>query len=83
MTNVYEGTPDARQAADSEDIKISRFRPRYRALSEEEKQLHDDIKNKAAELEYLFEKVKPGRYNSLAITSLETSIMWIVKELTA
>ena len=79
--NLYEGQPDARQG-DSE-VKTSRFRPRYRALSEEEKALHDELKNKAAELETLFEKVKPGRYNSLAITSLEQSIMWIVKELTA
>ncbi len=83
MTNtahVYAGTPDARQAG---DITPSRFRPQYRALSDEEKQLHDEIKNKAAELEALFAKVKQGRYNSLAITSLEQSVMWVVKELTA
>lgn len=79
--NVYEGKADARQG-DSE-VKTSRFRPRYRALTEEEKALHDEIKNKAAELETLFEKVKPGRYNSLAVTSLEQSVMWVVKELTA
>lgn len=65
------------------DIKPSRFRPRYRALSPEEKQLHDDIKNKAAELEGLFNQVKDGRYKSLAFTSLEESVMWVVKELTA
>jgi hypothetical protein len=83
MTNtahVYAGTPDARHAG---DIAPSRFRPQYRALSDEEKQLHDEIKNKAAELESLFAKVKQGRYNSLAITSLEQSVMWVVKELTA
>lgn len=79
--NIYEGKPDDRQG-DSE-VKPSRFRPRYRALTEEEKALHDEIKNKAAELEALFEKVKPGRYNSLAITSLEQAVMWVVKELTA
>jgi hypothetical protein len=28
-------------------------------------------------------KVKPGRYNALALTALEQSLMWIVKELTA
>jgi hypothetical protein len=68
------------------DIKqtaVSRFRPRYRALTDEEKTLHDAIKDKAAELEVLFAKVKPGRYNSLAITSLEESVMWVVKELTS
>lgn len=82
MTNVFEGTPDARQ---SEDVAMptSRFRPKYRALNEDEKQLHDSIKEKAQELETLFSKVKDGRYHSLAITSLEESVMWIVKELTA
>lgn len=81
MADVFEGKPDARQADTA--IAVSRFRPRYRALTDDEKALHDDIKNKAAELETLFGKVKPGRYNALAITSLEQSVMWVVKELTA
>ena len=81
MTHVYEGQPDGRQAETA--IKVSRFRPRYRALTDEEKALHDALKDKAGELETLFEQVKPGRYHSLAITSLEQSVMWIVKELTA
>jgi hypothetical protein len=79
---VYDGAPDDRQSADV-NHPVSRFRPTYRALSVDEKALHDDIKNKAADLEALFAKVKPGRYNALAITSLEQSIMWIVKELTS
>lgn len=79
--NLYEGTPDARQG--DETVKPSRFRPVYRALSEDEVALHNEIKAKAAELETLFEKVKPGRYNSLAITALEQSVMWVVKELTS
>lgn len=81
MTHVFEGKPDARQADTS--IPVSRFRPKYRALTNDEKALHDALKDKAAELETLFAKVKPGRYNSLAITSLEQSVMWIVKELTS
>jgi hypothetical protein len=81
MTNVYEGQPDGRQADTA--IQVSRFRPRYRALTDAEKALHDEIKTKASELEDLFGKVKPGRYNSLAITSLEQSVMWVVKELTS
>jgi hypothetical protein len=81
MANVYEGPTDSRQAENA--IPVSRFRPRYRALSDDEKALHDAIKNKAAELEALFGMVKPGRYNSLAITSLEQSVMWVVKELTS
>ena len=82
MANLYEGTPDARQS-DKVDLPVSRFRPRYRALTAEEKQLHDDLKAKAVELETLYGKVKPGRYNALAITALEQSLMWIVKELTS
>jgi hypothetical protein len=80
MVDIYEGTPDARQA--KEAITVSRFRPRYRQLTDDEKALHDAIKDKAAELEALFGQVKPGRYNSLAMTSLEESVMWVVKELT-
>jgi hypothetical protein len=48
-----------------------------------EKTLHDALKAKAVELEELYAQVKPGRYNSLAITALEQSLMWIVKELTS
>lgn len=81
MAHVYEGQPDGRQADTA--IPVSRFRPKYRALSDTEKALHDEIKNKAAELEEVFGRVKPGRYASLAMTSLEQAIMWIVKELTS
>lgn len=81
MTHIYENEPDVRQAV--EEIKPSRFRPRYRQLTDDEKALHDALKDKAAELETLFSQVKDGRYKSLAFTSLEESIMWIVKELTA
>lgn len=82
MANVYEGNPDTRQSNDAQ-MPVSRFRPRYRALTDTEKALHDSIKEKAAELEALFGQVKPGRYNSLAITALEQSVMWVVKELTS
>lgn len=82
MADVFEGKPDSRQSADI-NHKVSRFRPTYRALTDEEKSLHDELKSKAVELEQLFERVKPGRYNALAVTSLELSIMWIVKELTS
>jgi hypothetical protein len=82
MTNVYEGTPDARQSTDTAE-KVSRFRPRYRALTDDEKALHDAIKAKAVELEDLFNQVKPGRYLSLGFTALEQAVMWAVKELTS
>lgn len=82
MTNVFMGLPDTRQMADV-GAGVSRFRPRYRALTESEKALHDAIKSKATELEVLFDEVKTGRYHSLALTDLESSVMWIVKELTS
>jgi hypothetical protein len=83
--HVFEGKPDARQQ-EGVGAPVSRFRPRYRELTPEEKQLHDQLKDKAAELEMLFTQVKagqPGRYKALALTDLENSIMWIVKELTS
>lgn len=79
--NVFELEPDGRQV--KEEFKPTRFRPRYRELTANELILHDKIKRKAEELELLFNEVKDGRYKSLAFTSLEESIMWIVKELTS
>lgn len=79
--NVYADQPDARQGDAA--VVTSRFRPRYRALTVVEKDLHDAIKAKASELEALFEQVKPGRYRALGFTALEESVMWTVKELTA
>ena len=81
MAHVFEGQPDGRQAETA--IAVTRFRPKYRALTDEEKALHDALKDKATELEALFNQVKDGRYKSLAFTSLEQSVMWIVKELTS
>lgn len=93
MAHVYEGTPDSRQS-DDVAAPVSRFRPRYRALTEDEKALHDAIKDKAAELEALFDRIAPvrglrgldasvGRPVSIAHTKLEEAIMWAVKGLTA
>ena len=63
----------------TEDI----FRTKYRELTTDEKELLEIIKNKANELNTLFNVVaSPGRYKSLAVTSLEQSVMWIVKEVT-
>ena len=82
MSNVYERKPDDRQSASVDEV-VSRFRPKYRALTDDEKALHDALKAKAVELEALFDQVKPGRYRSLGFTALEESIMWTVKELTS
>lgn len=82
MTNLYEGPTDGRQS-DDVTMQPTRFRPRYRALTPDEKALHDALKAKADELLALFEEVKPGRYRSLGITALEEAVMWTVKELTS
>lgn len=81
MADVFEGKPDTRQG--DATTAMSRFRPRYRALTDDEKALHDAIKSKADELAALFETVKPGRYRSLGMTALEEAVMWTVKELTS
>lgn len=86
MANVYEGPTDGRQSDNQAELLSrfrSRFRPRYRALSEDEKLLHDDLKDAYADVEHLIERIPAGRYRSLAITALEESCMWAVKELTA
>ena len=80
-TNVYEGKPDDRQSANINQ-PVSRFRLRYRALTDEEKAVHDAIKLKAEELEALYERICGGRYKSLALTALEESVIWAIKELT-
>ena len=82
MANVYDGKPDSRQS-DDESLQVSRFRPKYRALSDEEKQLHDDIKDAYAAVEKQIERMKHGRYRALALTTLEESCMWAIKELTS
>ena len=63
----------------------SRFRPVYRAcaLTDEERALHDKIMAKAAELETLFNRTQPGRYQSLALTDLESAVSWAIKGLNA
>lgn len=81
MANLYKGDRQGRQAG---DIKPSRFRPQYRQLSDDdEKAHHDGIKATATALEELIEELPDGRYKSLALTALEESVMWAVKQLTA
>jgi len=82
MANVYEGQPDARQS-DDEAMQVSRFRMRYRALSDDEKAQHDAIKGAYETVELLIGALPAGRYRALALTALEESCMWAVKELTA
>jgi len=87
--HVFAGAPDARQSADVAH-KVSRFRPTYRALTDDEKALHDNIKAKAMELEALIDTLNERkgaperwRYRALAMTALEEAVMWAVKGLTS
>lgn len=82
MTHVYEGKTNDRQSANAA-MPAPRFRPKHRALTDDEKALHDEINAKATEMEALFERVKQGRYRALGLTALEESVMWCVKELTS
>jgi hypothetical protein len=59
-----------------------RFRPVYRELTPDEKEVIETIKDQAATLEQVYACVRPGRYHSLALTALEESVMWITKEIT-
>ena len=92
MAHVYDREPDGRQMTNQETAQRpiesagpapSRFRPRYRALSETEKLQHDLLKDAYASLESQIMRLSDGRYRSLALTALEESCMWAVKELTA
>jgi hypothetical protein len=64
------------------DLSKSRFRKRYRTLSDAELKLNDAIKDQAARLEALYDLLPTARYTSIAYTELETSVMYAVKQLT-
>ncbi len=63
------------------DAPVSR--PRGLPLTPQMEALYDAIEEKAAELETLYEQLPDGRYKALVLTDLESSVMWIIKELTA
>jgi hypothetical protein len=81
MAHLFEGEPDERQSTD--ETRPTRFRRRYRALSKEEMAVHDAIKTAAETLERLYDQIPQGRYQALALTALEESVMWAVKAVTA
>lgn len=58
---------------------MSTFRKQYRELSEDEKNIIEDIKDVASNLEWQIERMEPGRCRSLAMTKLEEAVMWAVK----
>jgi len=78
-----EGLALVRSAVDQLEWALMQL-PR-RALTADEARVADEIdeiKAKAGELEDVFKRVREGRYKSLAVTSLEQSVMWIMKGLT-
>lgn len=58
------------------------FRPKYRELSEAEKQTIERIKTKALDLASEFNPTDT-REKSLALTKLEEAVMWSVKGVTS
>jgi hypothetical protein len=82
VANVFEGAPDARQSDDTAEL-LTRFRPTYRALSAAELEQHNTLKAAYEIVERLVDALPAGRYRALALTALEESCMWAVKELTA
>ena len=74
--------PGARQPDDLDEL-IRRFRPRDRALTEEEKKLHDDLKAAYTNVEDFISRLAAGRYRTLALTALGVSCLWAIKELTS
>lgn len=60
MSNVYEGGKTDGRQSDDVATKVSRFRPTYRALTDEEKALRDEIKSKAAELDFVVRTRQAG-----------------------
>lgn len=61
---------------------MSRFRPNYN-LSDDQKQLMENVRAHAELLEDLIEQAPNGREKSLAFTKLEECVMWAVKGITA
>ena len=58
------------------------MRHEYRVLSDEEKALMKDIKNKGLDFVKLCEVLGSSRELSLAKTRIEEAVMWAVKHLT-
>jgi len=64
------------------DISVSRFRKRYRQLSDAEIMLVDRIKDTAAQLEFLYNLFGQNTNTYEALKGLEVSVMFGVKEAT-
>ena len=69
------------EGAEEDDARRTAFRPVDRELSEGEQEVREAIYKQAEALEATYRLVQSGRYRSLALTILEESVMWILKEL--
>ncbi len=78
--DLFGEKPDARQGGGA---KPGRFANRDRHLTTDELELVDAIKAAASGLASLYEKAPAGRHTSIAMTELETSILWVVKGICA
>ena len=81
MAHVYDGEPDARRAT----IRRCHYPGFDRAtgrFSDDEKTQHDMLKDAYVEVERFIDVLPAGRYRALALTALEASCIWAVKELT-
>jgi len=58
------------------------MRHAYRVLSDDEKNLMQEIKDKGLELHELIESIGQSRELSIAKTKTEEAVMWAVKHLT-
>jgi tetratricopeptide (TPR) repeat protein len=68
-------------AVEKSDARATPFRPVNRELSENEREVRNEIYEQADVLEAIYQRVPPGRCRTLALNSLEESVMWIVKGL--
>ena len=69
------------EGAEEDDARRTAFGPVDRELSEGEQEVREAIYKQAEALEATYRLVQSGRYRSLALTILEESVMWILKEL--
>src|SRR3974390_1404411 len=69
------------ERAEEDDARRTVLRPVDRELSEGEQEVREAIYKQAEALKATYRLVQSGRYRSLALTILEESVLWILKEL--
>ena len=77
MPDVFEGQPDGRQSPDV-GHKVSRFRPTYRALTDDEKALQAEVRAFCDE-ELAPGSYQPGRSICFVVTHPKPREIWAAK----